>query len=94
MNEIEIITSALSLGDVYEIKQWIARGNDVNCSISQTDKKMTPLKYLVQQIGRISCDWDSPSNYFSVENPPQKLGRAAKELDFYYAIEILCQSGA
>ena len=34
MNEIEIITSALSLGDVYEIKQWIARGNDVNCSIS------------------------------------------------------------
>ena len=94
MNEIEIITSALSLGDVYEIKQWIARGNDVNCSISQTDKKMTPLKYLVQQIGRISCDWDSPSNYFSVENPPQKLGRAAQELDFSYAIEILCQSGA
>ena len=50
---------------------------------------------MVQQIGRISRDWNSsPTNYFSVENPPQKLGRAAKELDFYYAIEILCQSGA
>ena len=94
MTELEIITHALSLGDLYEIKQWIARGNDVNSSVSATDQTMTPLKYLIKDIGSAHRRWNSPTSKIYVGDQPNNMTRIAREVDFYDAIEILCQKGA
>ena len=89
MDEMEVILTAMKLVDVYEIRRWIMRGNDVNVKISKTDSLLEMLVKDFSQ-GQRRIRMKKESKGFG----DKEMWREVSEEDYLNAANLLVVAGA
>ena len=94
LSEDQLIESALYFGDVWEIKKWIARGNDI-CGIIEDFHNFTPLEKLAKgwYVGDEEKDYGCTMNK-TFDNGLHVIRHAFEERDHVSAFKILVFAGA